>query len=308
MSRYWINSWLQAVRKRRPAAGFRPNRFAPQLEVLEDRSLPSTFLVTNLNDSGPGSLRAAVTTADANPGSTINFAAGLKGTISLTRGQLNISSSMNINGPGASVLSVSSSNASRVFDVSGGTSDAISGLTIANGLADQGAGIDNLSSLTLNNDVFSGNEAVGDSSSTGIGGAMFNEAGASLSVNGCTFTNNQAVGKVGQGDGGGIQNEGSASISASTFTSNQATGGSAVIIPGGPTAGLGGAINNEFGGILNLSNSTFTDNLAVNGQGNIAAGGAIDTILNSSLTVSSCTFAGNQVQANGSFAASGSDA
>src|SRR5262249_51575376 len=40
----------------------------PSLERLEDRTVPSTLFVTNLNDSGPGSLRQALTLA-ANPGS-----------------------------------------------------------------------------------------------------------------------------------------------------------------------------------------------------------------------------------------------
>jgi hypothetical protein len=49
MSRFSIVRWLQAVarqsrrspRKRRPAIGLRPARFAPRLEVLEDRTLLS---------------------------------------------------------------------------------------------------------------------------------------------------------------------------------------------------------------------------------------------------------------------------
>jgi hypothetical protein len=40
-----------------------------------------TFTVTSLSDSGPGSLRAAITSANANPGSLINFA--VNGTIAL---------------------------------------------------------------------------------------------------------------------------------------------------------------------------------------------------------------------------------
>src|SRR5262245_20821974 len=66
------------------------------LEVLEDRSLPSTFTVTNLLDSGAGSLRAAVSAANANPGAdTIDFAT--TGTIGLTSGELLITDSLTIN-------------------------------------------------------------------------------------------------------------------------------------------------------------------------------------------------------------------
>jgi hypothetical protein len=306
MSRFSINRWLPALArqsrhtpsKRRPKAELRPSRFLPRLEILEDRTLPSTFTVTNLNDSGPGSLRAAVAAADAKPNSAIDFAAGLHGIVSLTSGQLDITGGMTINGPGASVLSVSGNNASRVFDISTSKSVTLSGLTIANGLADQGGGIDNLSTLTLTNDVLSGNEALGDSSTSGNGGGVFNEPGASLSVTGCTFTNNQAVGNVGVGMGGGIGNEGSASVSASTFSANQAAGGSAPIVSGGNTGAKGGAIGDAFGATLNVSNSTFTDNQALNGLGTAAIGGAIWSNFNSPTTVKSSTFTGNEAQSN----------
>src|SRR5437016_5283227 len=41
--------------------------FCPQLETLEDRCLLSTFTVLNTDDSGPGSLRQAITDANATP-------------------------------------------------------------------------------------------------------------------------------------------------------------------------------------------------------------------------------------------------
>jgi hypothetical protein len=49
----------------------------PRLEALEDRTVLSTFLVNNLNDSGSGSLRAASATANATSGADeIDFASG----------------------------------------------------------------------------------------------------------------------------------------------------------------------------------------------------------------------------------------
>ena len=81
----------------------RPRSFRPRLDILEDRTLPSTFTVTNLLDTGPGSLRAAVTAANANPGAdVINFA--VTGTIALTSGELDITDSLTINGPGWAVF------------------------------------------------------------------------------------------------------------------------------------------------------------------------------------------------------------
>src|SRR5262249_32140626 len=91
---------------RRPHTKNRRTR--PRLEALEDRTMPAPFLVSNLNDSGVGSLRQAVLDANAAaPGpNEIDFAAGLHGTITLTSGELLLTRSVTINGPGANKLSV----------------------------------------------------------------------------------------------------------------------------------------------------------------------------------------------------------
>src|SRR5947209_1920361 len=101
-----------------------PRSFLPRLEVLEDRTVPSTFIVTNTADSGSGSLRAAIMAANTNPGAdVIKFAGGLKGTITLTsaNGELSITDDLTIKGPGASQITVSGGNTTRVFDVSAGS-------------------------------------------------------------------------------------------------------------------------------------------------------------------------------------------
>jgi hypothetical protein len=51
-------------------------RYRPRVETLEDRMLPSTFVVTSHNDSGPGSLRTAILNVNADPSlslDTIDF-------------------------------------------------------------------------------------------------------------------------------------------------------------------------------------------------------------------------------------------
>ena len=70
-----VKSLLEArstnlARKRRTTRS-RINR--PRLEFLEDRTLPSTYVVTTTADFGPGSLRDAITQADTQSQSTITF-------------------------------------------------------------------------------------------------------------------------------------------------------------------------------------------------------------------------------------------
>ena len=52
----------------RPRQKPRPSPWRPRLEVLEGRVLPSTYTVTNTDDSGPGSLRQAILDATAGTG------------------------------------------------------------------------------------------------------------------------------------------------------------------------------------------------------------------------------------------------
>src|SRR5262249_17249398 len=101
------------------------------LETLENRCLLTT--VTNLTDHDPGSLRDAIATTPS--GGTVDFQPGLSGTITLTSGELMIAKDLTITGPGASVITVSGSHASRVFNIAATFTVDISGLTIADGRA-----------------------------------------------------------------------------------------------------------------------------------------------------------------------------
>src|SRR5437660_6135535 len=116
--------------KRRPSQ----RGFIPRLEILEARSLPSTFTVLNLADSGTGSLRQAIVDAESNPGpDVINFAHSLHGTISLGS-ELNITQDLTIDGPGADRITVSGRGRTRIFNISGTTTHAaIDDLAIADG-------------------------------------------------------------------------------------------------------------------------------------------------------------------------------
>src|SRR4051812_5139729 len=112
MTRLTFRRLIPKTPDRRPATRLR-------LTQLETRLTPASFAVTNLNDSGPGSLRAAVINANNNSGTDfITFSSGLGGTILLTSGRIVISDSVSITGPGASVLTVNGNYADTVIDVS----------------------------------------------------------------------------------------------------------------------------------------------------------------------------------------------
>ena len=89
----------------------------------------ATRPVTNTLDSGAGSLRSQIAAAAA--GDTITFI--VTGVITLTTGEIGITHSLTINGPGPQVLAVSGNHASGVFSMTAGSAVQISGLTFKNG-------------------------------------------------------------------------------------------------------------------------------------------------------------------------------
>ena len=64
--------------------------------LLAGQAMAATYTVTNLNDSGAGSLRAAILAANANKGSTVVF--GTSGTINLSSPLPAITTQMTIDG------------------------------------------------------------------------------------------------------------------------------------------------------------------------------------------------------------------
>jgi hypothetical protein len=168
-----------------------------------------TITVMNTNDSGAGSLRAALTSA--NDGDTIDFQAAVTGAVTLTTGQLIVDKSVAISGPGANNLTVDANHASRVFYVSPSTTVTISGLTITNGSFNgNGGGIYNdHATLTVTNSTLSGNSAPASD-----GGGIYNDNGT------ITITNSTLSGNSGPASGGGIYNLGTLTVSNSTLSGN----------------------------------------------------------------------------------------
>src|SRR5215471_20767406 len=247
----------------------------------------TTITVTNTNDNGPGSLRAAL--AAANDFDTID-ATGVSGTILLTSGELQVTHNVTINGCGAANLAVNGNATSRVFHIFAGVTASISGLTVTNGFASgpypasQAGGIWNdHATLTLSNCVVTGN-----SSAAGNGGGIVNDAfdhgSATLEIDSCTITNNSALCAGGFcPNGGGISNIGfgDPALAAVTVTNS--------VITGNGAGYSGGGIHN--GGSMTVSNSTISSNIAGAHGGGIYSTGP--------LTVTNCTVSSNSAGGDG---------
>ena len=242
---------------------------AAQVQTLESRRLLSALTVTIAADSGHGSLRDEI--AHAKSGDTINFASSLKGqTITLTSGELLINKGLTIQGPGASQLTISGGNHSRVFDVTASQPVVLTGLTISNGDSFQGGGIFNAggSHLTVSACTISNSRADN-------GGGIYNDFGGTVTLSACNISGDSA------GLGAGFYNAGRSNLTVSAISNCHVAG-----IVGG--SGQGGGIFNE--GTLAMTDCTLSGDVS-DGTGDYFGGGGIFNT--GTLTASGCTLSGD---------------
>ncbi|MFO0907148.1 MAG: choice-of-anchor Q domain-containing protein [Isosphaeraceae bacterium] len=249
----------------RPAPLRRRRASCPALEPLEGRALLATFTVTNGNDSGAGSLRAALLLADQNGGAdTIDFAPSVA-QVSLTSGRLQINSDLTILGPSSGVtITRTSANTFGIFRVQGGVTARLEKVIINSGSDYSGGGVQNAGLLTIVSSTLSGNTGE-------TGGAVYNSGVLTLSA--CTVISNTAR------SGGGVYNGGRFAALGTTFSGNSAdfAGGALTnfnsfsivnsTFSGNSTLGYGGAVSNEQlvdGATLEITSSTFSGNSANN--------------------------------------------
>jgi hypothetical protein len=267
----------------------------------------------NTDDSGPGSLREAITTANATAEvDVISFAKGVRGTITLTSGELSIVNDLIIDGPDSGKVRISGNDASRVFGIynseTGEPTDvAMNDVTITRGHADDGVGGGILHTgreLSLDDVRLTRNTAVGNGTDDAIGGAIaVTEFGSTLTVVDSVFHRNEVIGAGVDATGGAIWSFGSdINISGSRFTGNTAVGGD----DGGSAAG--GAIMN-LASSLSIEDSSFRLNSAVggdNGSDGSAFGGAIlNVALPAFELLSSVTIQDSQFEHNRAIAGDG---
>ncbi|MEO6034017.1 MAG: choice-of-anchor Q domain-containing protein [Verrucomicrobiota bacterium] len=234
------------------------------LIAITESATAATLTVSNLNDSGAGSFRQALINAAAT-NDVIDFAPGVAGTITLTSGELAFTKHVTITGPGATNLTISGNNASRVFSVSSGVI-TISGLRIANGFVS------------------------GNPNSLNAGGGILNNS-ARLTVRNCEIVNNVHAGGLNTGQGGGVWHVsgtfsgdptggGRLLLQNCLFSGNRAIGGNGVdgALPNGagsdaaPAQGGGLFIFPSSANSVTIQDCTFTNNLAIGGTGGNGVG------------------------------------
>src|SRR5215470_7815584 len=294
--------------------------------------------------SGAGmcTLRAAIQEANAHPGPDTVQLGDLHYTLAIapadpldeTTGDLDIREDLDLVGGPAHATIVDGAELDRVFLVGAGITVTMTGITIENGfvppLGEGGGGVLNLGHLTLTDSAVL-------SSATDLGGGIFNAAGSSLTLEGCSIRDNRAddagggirnegtlqVGgsevfnNVGGRDGGGIANAGSLAVSGSTILGNRAVGRGTLPGDGGGLAneadgvatltdcfiklnaagGRGGGILND--GSLSISTSAIKVNGAVAPGGGIANTGTLG-LVNTSVSTNSSAAAGGGLATSGS--------
>ncbi|MDQ3813805.1 MAG: CSLREA domain-containing protein, partial [Armatimonadota bacterium] len=292
-------------------------------------AIDNSFEVTSTADTDDSAcdaectLREAINAANT-AGGAITFADNVTGTIQLDSALPDLDNDITITGPGANVLTVRGQGDVfegppfpwyRIFNVTAGKTDSISGLTISNGkaagangnggnppqngTAGQGGGILNAGTLTVTECAFTNNTALGGAGGNGAqnvgktggtggdgrGGAI-SSSGPALTIVRCTFSSNTAQG----GDGGTGSNSNTFSLCGPGGPGGFARGG-AIYIAGAGTHSIENSTfyaNGSTGGAGGYGGATSFPNAKAGGRGGDGDGGGIYSA--QALSLDSCTF------------------
>ncbi len=255
----------------------------------------SQFIVTTRIDeldfgNSAVSLREAIQVANGNPGfDTITFDPAefaSKNSIDLALGELQISETLTITGPGMQSLTLNAQGSSRVFNILETAGDVTltgmtitGGITTANNFGDSGRSSDgggirfaSDGTLSINDAMISENRTEGNGAR---GGGVFSRSGE-LIFNRSTVVNNGTKGDNAQG--GGIASiSGSVALIGSTVSENSTLG-----------------FESAGGGIHALSAALVDSTIALNWtSGGRSDGGGLNVV---ELTVTNSTVSGNQTK------------
>jgi hypothetical protein len=301
-------------------------RAAPEQRIFADfptsrarrpNTPAATWTVSNCNDDGPGSLRAAV--KDAADGDLIDLTALTCGTITLQTGAIAVrQDNLNLQGPGRDALSIDGNAADRVFFDSGRGELVLRDLTVRNGrnygkdsdivgggciaargyvvldgttvkgcyAAGRGAygGAIYAYGLTMTNSTLSGNtvravHTLGDTGSFGGAAFVYTIALTDSTVSGNRTSHADNPGHSHYDIGGGISSVRGGSIINTTIDSNYSQGRGGGVASFSPLA---------------ISNSTISGNVAAE-----EIGGGLFVRRPAAVEISNSTLTANHAEAGG---------
>ena len=267
---------------------------------------PTSVVVTNLDDGGPGSLREALSIiAD---GGAVTFDPGLAGgTLTLTSGPLVLDRSVTVDASVAAPVTISGAGSSRVVEVVAGAVVSMNDLVVRDGVAGPiGGGVLNNGELSLDRVMVTANteNSAGAADFAFGGGGIYNGDGATLNLTDSSVSDNATLnqpgggvygffnstinvtrstinGNVGADVGGGLRTLGNVTVVNSTISGNTST------------VWHGGALF-ATDGIVVISNSTIVGNNAPAGT----AGGLMVATFGAPVNV---TLADSIIADNGSY-------
>ena len=259
----------------------------------------STFTVTNTNDSGTGSLRQALISANADSiADTVVFDGSVSGSIHLLS-RLEIKDSVVITGPGKDVLTIDAStetsghkSAFYMYSTSATFNVSISGLRVtgANSDIDGGAFASFRTNLTLDSMQIDNNRTAGR------GGAIWSWSPKDHST--VTITNSTMTDNYAKMWGGALaiktvdSGTQDVTVSNSSILRNETLG-----LPSDATEPWNGGAGVELRmtGNATFTGDTIADNFILNGPNTI--GVALLAVNNGDLVLSDCTISGNHADA-----------
>ncbi|MEM9538537.1 MAG: CHAT domain-containing protein [Cyanobacteria bacterium P01_E01_bin.42] len=278
----------------------------------------ATWTVTNLSDTGAGSLRDRI--AAAGVGDDINF--NVSGTISIGTSLSWSTNNLTIDGSGQNII-LDGGGSDRIFTI-WATNATIKNLTIQNGNASgRGGGISHYGSgtVTVNNSTLSGNSSSfsggGISSVSGIinldntkvtGNSSGGSGGGVYTFTGSTVINNSTIsGNISAVHGGGIRSN-QVKLTNSTVSNNSSyasTFGGGGILSFGTVEMTNSTVTNnssshEGGGVfassnITIENSTVSGNISQRAGGGLFSGGGTISLTNSQVSSNSSNESGGGI-------------
>ena len=257
-----------------------PHVFAATLSAQSEHR-PASIIVANCNDSGPGSLRDAVSSAVS--GDMVDLSSLNCSTITLTSGQIEIPQDdlyLKYSGEGGTPPTIAANLSSRVFHHSGSGTLRLVGLTITQGKYDNtnayqavpasGGCIYSAGNVYLGGSTVTGCEAKDTRGEDAAGGGVYTVQ--SLTLFHSIVSGNSATSTARFASGGGAFAHSALDIEYSSVSRNVASG------LGGANVGGGIEVVNTGRGLSTIANSTIDGNradigggLMISGSGNMGA-------------------------------------